>query len=89
MIVAMVLIGVGIAVEVIFDRSVFEYIALGLGKIGFDVGAATYRNVKTDTPIRVQEATVTQAIRAVENNVPVSGVNLGLQTWKPPEGESK
>ena len=89
---SMVLILVGIAVEVLFDKSVFEYIALGLGKIGFDTGVSTYRNVKTDTPQRLQEAAVTQAIRAKEAGVVapvVEGMRgpaiSGLETWKPPE----
>lgn len=89
---SMVLILVGIAIEVIFEKSVFEYIALGLGKIGFDTGVSTYRNMKTDTPIRLQQAAVTEAIRAKDNNVMAPTVPAmqgppiaGLQTWTPPE----
>jgi hypothetical protein len=89
--ISLILILVGIGIEVAFDKSVIEYVLAGLGKIGFDTGVSTYRNVKTDTPVRLQEAAVTQAIRASEAGVSaptvpaLQGPPIGLQTWQPQE----
>lgn len=77
----LVLVMVGIAVEVAFNHSVFEYIALGVGKLFGDTTLATYRNVKTDTPIRIQEATLKTAIEADKAGIVMPA---GPTTWTPP-----
>lgn len=76
----LMLVGVGIAVEVAFNHSVFEYIALGVGKLFGDVSLATYRNVKTDAPIRLQEATLDVAMKAKEEELTITGPI----SWTPP-----
>lgn len=72
----------GIAVEVLTERSVFEYIALGVTQIFGGTGLATWRNVKTDAPIRLQEAALDVAIKAKEEGVAVPV--LGPVSWTPP-----
>lgn len=71
----------GIAVEVLTERSVFEYIALGVTQIFGGTGLATWRNIKTDAPIRQQEAALDIAIRAKEQDMSV----VGPISWTPPE----
>lgn len=82
---------VGIAIEIIFDHSVFEYIALAMGKLGLDTGLATYRNVKTDVPIRQQAASLELAATAKNMGLEVDSEATaqqpgGLAIWKPTGG---
>lgn len=87
---SLALILVGIAVEVAFDKGVFEFVALGVGKLFGDTSLATYRNVKTDTPIRLQEAAVDAVVRAKHEGVVapiVPAMTSGLQSWRPQEEE--
>lgn len=79
---ALVLVGIG--VEVAFDKSVFEYIALGVGKLFGDSSVAAYRNVKSDTPVRLMEAETKQASDMVDIAVKAQKENVELPPiWKP------
>ena len=79
---ALVLVGIG--VEVLFDKSVFEYIALGVGKLFGDSSVAAYRNVKADTPVRLMEAETKQANEMVDIAARAKEKNVELPpTWRP------
>lgn len=65
-----VLVVVGIAVYVLFDKDVTNLIALGLGKLGFDSGTSVYRSVKVDAPVRHLNAQLEIEKAARDEQVP-------------------
>ena len=73
----LVLIVFGVAVWVFTNHNPIDYIVLGVGKLLGDNSLLTYRNVKVDGPIRVQQATLDTAIQAKKADV-------DPMVWTPP-----